>query len=136
MACLAMLPYIERMNHVNIDILYAYFIFFTVYTLNYKLPFLWQYFEFVTGLTSNMWWKKGRLLGIGTDSERFTLMILGKATMYNKKRTWSHIMYEHRASFETFFMDPSKKKETMDDLVTFNKFKEYYARIEKALRLL
>lgn len=41
-------------------------------------------------------------------------------------------MFEHRATFDTLAMDPKKKKEIMDDLVTFSKAKDYYARIGKA----
>ncbi|CAN1813938.1 AAA-ATPase At3g28610 [Linum perenne] len=45
---------------------------------------------------------------------------------------WSHIVFNHPASFETLAIDPVRKKEIMDDLVAFTKSEEYYARIGKA----
>ncbi|KAL6960690.1 hypothetical protein U1Q18_038454 [Sarracenia purpurea var. burkii] len=45
---------------------------------------------------------------------------------------WSHVVFEHPASFQTLAMDRKKKKGIMDDLVTFSKAKEYYARIGKS----
>ncbi|KAG9133580.1 hypothetical protein Leryth_016531 [Lithospermum erythrorhizon] len=45
---------------------------------------------------------------------------------------WSHVVFEHPASFETLAMEGKKKKEIIDDLVTFSKSKEYYAKIGKA----
>jgi chaperone BCS1 len=45
---------------------------------------------------------------------------------------WSHIVFEHPATFETMAMEPEKKKEIIQDLVTFSKSKDFYARIGKA----
>ncbi|XP_027358814.1 AAA-ATPase At3g28510-like [Abrus precatorius] len=50
---------------------------------------------------------------------------------YDNKGKWSHVIFEHPASFETLAMNPQKKKEIVDDLTTFSKAKEYYARIGK-----
>ncbi|CAJ2650906.1 unnamed protein product [Trifolium pratense] len=44
---------------------------------------------------------------------------------------WSHVIFEHPSSFETIAMNSKKKKEIVDDLVTFSKAKEYYAKIGK-----
>ncbi|XP_042001914.1 AAA-ATPase At3g28580-like [Salvia splendens] len=45
---------------------------------------------------------------------------------------WSHIVFEHPAKFATLAMEPEKKEEIVDDLLTFTKSKDYYARIGKA----
>ncbi|KAJ4813216.1 P-loop containing nucleoside triphosphate hydrolases superfamily protein [Rhynchospora pubera] len=45
---------------------------------------------------------------------------------------WSHVAFEHPATFDTLAMDPKKKREIIDDLVTFCKGKEYYKKIGKA----
>ncbi|KMT10440.1 hypothetical protein BVRB_5g115660 [Beta vulgaris subsp. vulgaris] len=45
---------------------------------------------------------------------------------------WSHIPFEHPATFDTLAMDSDKKKEIMDDLENFSKSKDFYARIGKA----
>ncbi|CAN1729151.1 AAA-ATPase At5g40000, partial [Linum perenne] len=38
-----------------------------------------------------------------------------------KQTMWSHIPIEHPATFDTMAMDPSKKEEIIDDLITFSK---------------
>ncbi|KAI4351559.1 hypothetical protein L6164_005915 [Bauhinia variegata] len=45
---------------------------------------------------------------------------------------WSHIVFEHPATFETLAMEPEKKQEIVNDLVKFRNGKEYYAKIGKA----
>lgn len=47
-------------------------------------------------------------------------------------KVWSHVAFEHPATFDTLAMDPERKKEIMDDLVTFRQGKEYYKHIGKA----
>ncbi|EXB47696.1 hypothetical protein L484_010480 [Morus notabilis] len=52
---------------------------------------------------------------------------------YGGKRTkWSHVLFEHPATFDTLAMDPKKKKEIVNDLLKFKKGKEYYAKVGKA----
>ncbi|KAI4387769.1 hypothetical protein MLD38_000174 [Melastoma candidum] len=48
-----------------------------------------------------------------------------------RSKKWSHVTFEHPATFDTLAMDPAKKKEIVDDLEKFTKGKEYYARIGK-----
>lgn len=50
---------------------------------------------------------------------------------YNKTM-WSHVVFEHPASFNTLAMESKKKEDIMNDLMTFSKSKEYYAKIGKA----
>lgn len=45
---------------------------------------------------------------------------------------WNHINFEHPATFHTLAMDPKKKQEIIDDLVSFKKGKDYYKNIGKA----
>ncbi|KAJ1691892.1 hypothetical protein LUZ63_016047 [Rhynchospora breviuscula] len=47
-------------------------------------------------------------------------------------KVWSHVAFEHPATFNTLAMDPEKKKEIIDDLMTFREGKEYYKNIGKA----
>ncbi|XP_027077213.1 AAA-ATPase ASD, mitochondrial-like [Coffea eugenioides] len=52
---------------------------------------------------------------------------------YGYKRTmWSSVVFEHPSTFDTLAMEPKKKQEIMDDLITFSKSKDYYAKIGKA----
>ncbi|KAG6584251.1 AAA-ATPase ASD, mitochondrial, partial [Cucurbita argyrosperma subsp. argyrosperma] len=45
---------------------------------------------------------------------------------------WSHIVFEHPATFDTIAMEAEKKQEIIDDLLTFTSSKNFYARIGKA----
>ncbi|XP_002511494.2 AAA-ATPase ASD, mitochondrial isoform X1 [Ricinus communis] len=49
-----------------------------------------------------------------------------------KQTMWSHIVFEHPATFETMALEPEKKQEIIEDLLTFSKSKDFYARIGKA----
>ncbi|CAH9125128.1 unnamed protein product [Cuscuta epithymum] len=45
---------------------------------------------------------------------------------------WSHIVFDHPASFEKLAMDPEKKEEIVEDLMSFKNSKDLYTRIGKA----
>ncbi|KAG6469858.1 AAA-ATPase At3g28580-like [Zingiber officinale] len=47
-------------------------------------------------------------------------------------RLWTQVEFKHPASFATLAMDPKKKQAIMDDLETFSKSQDYYAKIGKA----
>lgn len=51
---------------------------------------------------------------------------------YYKSTKWSHAAFEHPATFDTLAMEPSKKMGIMNDLLKFQRGKEYYKRIGKA----
>ncbi|KAH0467515.1 hypothetical protein IEQ34_004753 [Dendrobium chrysotoxum] len=48
-----------------------------------------------------------------------------------RKLGWSHVHFEHPATFETIAMDPQKKQDIVDDLIAFSRGKEFYSRIGK-----
>ncbi|XVF60447.1 hypothetical protein PTKIN_Ptkin08bG0047300 [Pterospermum kingtungense] len=50
---------------------------------------------------------------------------------YNQTK-WSHVVFEHPATFETLAMDAEKKDEIRNDLKKFKEGKDYYAEIGKA----
>ncbi|PSR87638.1 AAA-ATPase [Actinidia chinensis var. chinensis] len=45
---------------------------------------------------------------------------------------WTHVGFDHPATFDTLAMEPNKKKEITNDLITFSKAKDYYKKIGKA----
>ncbi|OWM69786.1 hypothetical protein CDL15_Pgr025635 [Punica granatum] len=49
-----------------------------------------------------------------------------------KSNKWSHVVFEHPATFDTLAMEPKKKQEIMSDLKKFSEGKEYYKKIGKA----
>ncbi|XP_050224723.1 AAA-ATPase ASD, mitochondrial-like [Mercurialis annua] len=48
-----------------------------------------------------------------------------------KATKWSHVVFEHPASFETLAMTDKKKRDIMNDLIKFSNGKEYYAKVGK-----
>ncbi|KAK6256066.1 hypothetical protein SCA6_017371 [Theobroma cacao] len=50
----------------------------------------------------------------------------------NNGSMWSHVVFEHPATFQTLAMEPEKEQEIMEDLTTFSKAEEFYSRIGKA----
>ncbi|EMS53863.1 putative mitochondrial chaperone BCS1-B [Triticum urartu] len=51
---------------------------------------------------------------------------------YGAKSAWSHVPFEHPATFDTLAMDPKQKEDVIDDLMAFQESKEYYAKVGKA----
>lgn len=50
----------------------------------------------------------------------------------NQDAQWSHVVFEHPATFQTLAMKPEKKKEIMDDLIAFSQAEEFYKEIGRA----
>ncbi|ESW23175.1 hypothetical protein PHAVU_004G024800 [Phaseolus vulgaris] len=56
-----------------------------------------------------------------------------KLKLYTNSRTrWSHVVFEHPATFETLAIRPKEKEGIINDLVKFKSGKSYYAKIGKA----
>ncbi|KAF2531980.1 hypothetical protein F2Q70_00032166 [Brassica cretica] len=51
---------------------------------------------------------------------------------HRNQTKWSHVTFEHPASFDTLAMEEKKKEEIKNDLVKFSKSKDYYKKIGKA----
>ncbi|WKA00377.1 hypothetical protein VitviT2T_018735 [Vitis vinifera] len=50
----------------------------------------------------------------------------------NNGSMWSHVVFDHPATFHTLAMEADKKREIIEDLVSFSKAEDFYARIGKA----
>lgn len=50
----------------------------------------------------------------------------------NSGAHWSHVVFEHPATFQTLAMDPEEKEMIIDDLITFSKAGGFYSRIGRA----
>ncbi|CAI9777531.1 unnamed protein product [Fraxinus pennsylvanica] len=48
------------------------------------------------------------------------------------RSNWSHVVFEHPATFDTLALEPNKKEEIIKDLIRFTEAKDYYAKIGKA----
>ncbi|XP_071727442.1 AAA-ATPase ASD, mitochondrial-like [Rutidosis leptorrhynchoides] len=53
-----------------------------------------------------------------------------KSDGYSRVR-WTYIPFQHPSNFSTLAMDPKKKKDILDDLITFSKSKDYYEQVGK-----
>lgn len=49
-----------------------------------------------------------------------------------RRTLWSPVVFEHPATFDTLAMEEKKKKQIINDLITFTKSKDYYKKIGKA----
>ncbi|KAK2647584.1 hypothetical protein Ddye_015073 [Dipteronia dyeriana] len=97
----------------------------------YKLSFLNCYRESVTKSYLNYVLEEGKAIGARNRQKKLYTNNPNDDRSYHNTR-WSHVVFEHPATFDTLAMDPKKKEEIIDDLVTFRESKGYYARIGKA----
>nr|DAD37746.1 TPA_asm: hypothetical protein HUJ06_008387 [Nelumbo nucifera] len=90
----------------------------------YKLTFHKRHRDLITGRYLNHVLEQGKAVRMRNRQR--------KLYTNNKKAVWSHVVFDHPATFETLAMDPQKKKEIVDDLITFSKAKDHYSMIGKA----
>ncbi|KAF8010655.1 hypothetical protein BT93_J1339 [Corymbia citriodora subsp. variegata] len=72
--------------------------------------------------------EKGK--AVAADNRQRKLFTNNSSSNWASK--WSHVSFEHPATFDTLAMEPRKKGEIMNDLLKFRQAKQYYARIGKA----
>jgi chaperone BCS1 len=98
----------------------------------YKLTFHNKYRDTITGSYLDHVMKEGKEIRLRNRQRKLYTNSPGYKWPSYKQTMWSHIVFEHPATFETMAMEPEKKKEIIQDLVTFSKSKDFYARIGKA----
>ncbi|KGN64267.1 AAA-ATPase ASD, mitochondrial [Cucumis sativus] len=76
--------------------------------------------------------KEGKEIRVNRRRRKLYTNGTGNRWLIHRSTTWSEVYFEHPASFDTIGMDPIKKQEIIEDLLTFSQSKEYYARIGKA----
>lgn len=89
----------------------------------YKLTFHKRHRSLIVGDYLNHVLKEGREIKVKNRLRKLYT---------NNGSQWSHVVFEHPASFQTLAMDPVKKQEIIDDLTTFSKAEEFYNRIGRA----
>ncbi|XP_066335714.1 AAA-ATPase ASD, mitochondrial-like [Miscanthus floridulus] len=78
--------------------------------------------------------EKGRAI-IAKNRQRrlFTNNPSSRWSSYQERKTiWSHVEFQHPATFDTLAMDPTEKASIVDDLRAFTGGKDYYTRVGKA----
>ncbi|CAN1162837.1 AAA-ATPase At3g28580 [Linum perenne] len=89
----------------------------------YKLTFHKQHRNLVIGPYLSHVLKEGRAIKVRNRQRKLYT---------NNGSHWSHVMFEHPATFDTLGMEAEKKKEILEDLITFSQAEEFYARIGRA----
>ena len=89
----------------------------------YKLTFHKHNRDVILGTYLNYVLKEGKAIKVKNRQRKLYT---------NSGSYWSHVVFEHPSTFETLAMDLEKKKMIIDDLITFSKAGEFYARIGRA----
>ena len=89
----------------------------------FMLTFHRRHRDFIIGQYLNHVLKEGKAIKVKNRQRKlFT----------NQDAQWSHVVFEHPATFRTLAMKPEKKKEIMDDLIAFSQAEEFYKEIGRA----
>ncbi|CAD6267434.1 unnamed protein product [Miscanthus lutarioriparius] len=76
--------------------------------------------------------EEGRAVTVRNRQRRlFTNNPSGSWNSYRGKNVWSHVPFEHPATFDTLAMDPDDKEEILDELQAFREAKDYYTKVGK-----
>ncbi|KMT17153.1 hypothetical protein BVRB_2g040640 [Beta vulgaris subsp. vulgaris] len=89
----------------------------------YKLTFHKKNRDLIIGEYLNYVLKEGRAIKLKNRQRKLYT---------NNGAQWSHVVFEHPSTFETLAMESKKKEEIVEDLITFSKGQEFYARIGRA----
>ncbi|XP_062106725.1 AAA-ATPase ASD, mitochondrial-like [Humulus lupulus] len=98
----------------------------------YRLTFHRRHRELITTTYLNHLVEEGKSIAIKNRQRKLYTNGSGESYYGGKRSKWSHVLFEHPASFDTLAMDPKKKQEIINDLLKFKKGKDYYAKIGKA----
>ncbi|KAK9925158.1 hypothetical protein M0R45_033493 [Rubus argutus] len=75
--------------------------------------------------------KQGKAIAVSNRQRKLYINNPAENWRYYKATKWSHVVFEHPATFDTIAMEPKKKEEIVNDLIKFSKGKEYYAKVGK-----
>lgn len=89
----------------------------------YKLTFHKSQREIILGAYLNYVMKEGKAIKVKNRQRKLYT---------NNGSYWSHVVFEHPATFQTLAMEPEQKEIIIDDLITFSKAGDFYARIGRA----
>ncbi|OWM69789.1 AAA-ATPase ASD, mitochondrial-like [Punica granatum] len=98
----------------------------------YRLTFHKHHRDLITGTYIKHVMNEGKTIAL-KNRQRKLFTNNPSNNWYGYKSTkWSHVVFEHPATFDTLAMEPKKKQEVMSDLKKFSEGKEYYKKIGKA----
>ncbi|OEL33275.1 AAA-ATPase ASD, mitochondrial [Dichanthelium oligosanthes] len=100
----------------------------------YRLVFHCRHRDLVVGSYLPYVLEEGRAVTVRNRQRR--LFTNNPSSSWNSyrggKSVWSHVPFEHPATFDTLAMDPAEKEAILDDLEAFREAKDYYAKVGKA----
>ncbi|KAL6960688.1 AAA-ATPase ASD, mitochondrial [Sarracenia purpurea var. burkii] len=98
----------------------------------YRLTFHRRHRDIIIKSYLNYVLNEGKAIEVKTRQRKLFTNNQTEQWVHSRRTMWSHIVFEHPATFETLAMEPNKKREIINDLITFSKAKDYYAKIGKA----
>ncbi|KAK4777107.1 hypothetical protein SAY86_005795 [Trapa natans] len=98
----------------------------------YRLTFHKRHRDLITGAYVRHVIDEGKAIAVRNRQRKLYTNNPSENWHGYKKAKWSHVIFEHPATFDTLAMEPKKKKEIMSDLEKFAQGKEYYKKIGKA----
>ncbi|XP_057984230.1 AAA-ATPase At3g28580-like [Malania oleifera] len=99
----------------------------------YKLTFHRRHRDLVVGEYLKHVLEQGKAIAVKNRQRKlYTNSGGGGGGGLFKRGPWSHVVFEHPATFDTIAMESKKKEEIIKDLINFSKTKDYYAKIGKA----
>ncbi|GLU11171.1 hypothetical protein SLE2022_279320 [Rubroshorea leprosula] len=98
----------------------------------YKLIFHKRNRELITGVYIAHVMKEGKAIAATNRQRKLYCNTPSQHWSWYTKNKWSHVVFEHPATFDTMAMETKKKEEIKKDLIKFSKGKQYYASIGKA----
>ncbi|PIA32402.1 hypothetical protein AQUCO_04500185v1 [Aquilegia coerulea] len=98
----------------------------------YKLTFHRRHRGLVTDLYLSHVFEEGKAIEVRSRQRKLFTNNPSNNWYGYKKSVWSHVVFDHPSTFQTLAMDVEKKKDIIDDLTTFSKGKDFYAKVGKA----
>ncbi|KAL4352774.1 hypothetical protein GQ457_06G033740 [Hibiscus cannabinus] len=89
----------------------------------YKLTFHKKHWDLIIGPYLKHVLKQGKAIQVKNRQRKLYT---------NNGSNWSHVVFEHPATFQTLAMEPDRKEEIVEDLVNFSGSGEFYSRIGRA----
>uniref|UniRef100_A0A803QM30 AAA+ ATPase domain-containing protein n=1 Tax=Cannabis sativa TaxID=3483 RepID=A0A803QM30_CANSA len=89
----------------------------------YILTFHKRHRELIVGAYLNHVLKEGKAIKVRNRQRKLYT---------NHGSYWSHVVFQHPATFQTLALEQEKKQDIIDDLIAFSQAEEFYARIGRA----
>ncbi|KAH7532588.1 AAA-ATPase ASD, mitochondrial [Ziziphus jujuba] len=98
----------------------------------YQLTFHQCHWDIITKSYLNHVIQEGKALAIRNRQLKLYTNGSGETWQNNRRTKWSHVIFEHPATFKTLAIDPKLKEDIINDLDKFRNGKDFYAKVGKA----